>query len=410
MSINKHSIIFAVSLFFSVIFLIINLLFWFSFQYIQKENQQESLRRFLLADKIMRHEKSATLEHIMIQKSSISPQILLTKGRVVDELPFAKMVLFDGELYFLHTPPPVPLKNHIDIFRMPPPSHMKEEVLINTKKSDMWLVGLVIFMIDMLILFFFAYLMKKLIPLYNLKSAITLFRENDTHLNIKTDGYDEISQITREFNGVVGKMASIREARTLFLRNIMHELKTPIMKGSLISEDLEQKRLKQIFERMNYLIDEFSKIERFGSGEWELDIAKFRLVDILDHAFDLLLVNKKTFSVDGEENELQIDADFELFAIALKNLLDNALKYSKEKPVIYIKKDSIEICNSSEEIKRGNIDFSKPFNREYENSSNGLGLGLYLSNAVLNKHGYTLLYKYENNLSCFIINFTKGER
>lgn len=55
-------------------------------------------------------------------------------------------------------------------------------------------------------------------------------------------------------------MASIKEARSLFLRNIIHELKTPIMKGSLISEDLEQTRLGQIFERMNYLLDEFSKI------------------------------------------------------------------------------------------------------------------------------------------------------
>lgn len=376
----------------------------------QKEQYQDSFRRFLLADKIMRHEDNTTLEHLMVKKSSISFQTLLAEGRVIDELPFAKMVYFEKELYFIHIPPPPPQHHINDIFRMPPPPQKHEfadtQVLQNTKKSDMLFVGVVMFMIDMLILFFFVYLIKKLIPLYNLKSAITLFKEDDTHLNIKIDGEDEISQITREFNSVISKMASIKEARSLFLRNIIHELKTPIMKGSLISEDLEQTRLGQIFERMNYLLDEFSKIERFGSGEWKLNIAEYRLVDILDHAIDLLLVDKGAFSIEGEENSILVDVDFELFAIALKNLLDNALKYSKDKSIIRIKKDSMEICNISDEIKKASIDFSKPFNREYENSSGGLGLGLYLTNAVLKKHGYTLSYKYENNLSCFIIDFT----
>lgn len=120
----------------------------------QKEQYRDSFRRFLLADKIMRHEDNTTLEHLMVKKSSISSQTLLAEGRVIDELPFAKMVYFEKELYFIHIPPPPP----------PPQKHefADTQVLQNTKKSDMLFVGVVMFMIDMLILFFFVYLIKKI--------------------------------------------------------------------------------------------------------------------------------------------------------------------------------------------------------------------------------------------------------
>lgn len=407
MSINRHSILFLVSLFFSTIFIVINILLFLGFKYIQKEWHQEQFRQFLLAHKIMHNEESVAIEHLLIKKSSISSKTLLKEGKVVDELPFAKMISLDGELYFIHIPPP-PLY-YKGILHMPPPPYaFRDEVLQSSKKSNTALVFGVFFIIDMLVLVFFIYLIKKLIPLYNLKNAIAAFREGDTHLNVKIDTDDEVSQITKEFNNVIAKIASIKEARTLFLRNIIHELKTPIMKGLLISEDLEQKRLKQIFDRMNYLLDEFSKIERFGSGEWELNIAKYRFVDILDHSIDILMCDKKMFIVEGKENELSVDADFELFSIAIKNLLDNALRYSKQKPIIKIKKDAIEICSYSSKIEEQKIDFSKPFNREYENSSSGLGLGLYLSNSVLRKHGFELKYIYKDEYNCFAI-FFKGD-
>ncbi|MDP2892923.1 MAG: ArsS family sensor histidine kinase, partial [Sulfurimonas sp.] len=203
------------------------------------------------------------------------------------------------------------------------------------------------------------------------------------------------------------KIASMREARSLFLRNVLHELKTPIMKGSLTCESLEssheQERLNRIFVRMNYLLDEFAKIERFSSGAWSLRRVEYRFVDILDHAYDLLLCDRDTFTLKGEESGLIVLVDFELFAIALKNLLDNALKYGRGKPTVVISEHSIEICSFGDEMPEAKRDFSKPFNRAYEGSSTGLGLGLYLTNSIVQKHGFTLKYSYQDELNCFEI-------
>ncbi|OHD99687.1 MAG: hypothetical protein A3E21_07710 [Sulfurimonas sp. RIFCSPHIGHO2_12_FULL_36_9] len=406
---NKHSVLTIISLFFLFIFTLINALFWVALEYTQKRHEEEQLRRFFLAERVIHERDETTLKHLMIRPSSMSSATLLEKGEVILELPFAKMLKYGGKSFFIHLPPPRPpfgfKEPHPDF--IPPPNFRGGEVLEDISEQDFFLLWAVVAGIDTLILIFFAYLFRKLLPLYRLKNAIRMFKEGDISLDAPSNGKDEISEVTKEFNLVLEKIASMREARSLFLRNVLHELKTPIMKGSLTCESLEpsheQERLGRIFVRMNYLLDEFAKIERFSSGAWSLSRVEYRFVDILDHAYDLLLCERDTFTLKGEESGLIIWVDFELFAIAIKNLLDNALRYGKEKPTVVISIDSIKIYSLGDEIPEAKRDFSKPFNRAYEGSSAGLGLGLYLTNSIVQKHGFTLKYFYQNGLNCFEI-------
>lgn len=301
--------------------------------------------------------------------------------------PHGKM-LFDHRVF---APPPMP---------PPPPS-------VNLTSSALIPIWIVFIAIDLLILAFFAYLIKKLSPLHRLKNAIIDFKEGDTRLNVPIEGKDEISQITYEFNHALEKIASMKEARALFLRNILHELKTPIMKGSLTADCIDaspdQERLKRIFNRMDYLLGEFSTMERFSSGEMTINLREYRFVDVLDHTCDILMCDKKNITVKGEDSALIINADFELFAIALKNLLDNAFRYSESKPTIIILAHAIEICSLGDPLSEENRTFTKPFNRTYEGAMAGLGLGLYITHSILRKHGYKLEYQHISGLNCFRI-------
>jgi len=409
LSINKHSVLTIISLFFLFIFTLINALFWVALQYTQKRHEEEQLRRFFLAERVIHERDETTLKHLMIRPSLIPSATLLEKGEVIIELPFAKMLEYEGKTFFIHLPPPKPpfgfKEPHPDF--MPPPSFRDIEVLEDVLEQESLLLWAIVAGIDTLILIFFAYLFRKLLPLYRLKNAIRLFKDGDISLDAPSNGKDEISEVTKEFNFVLEKIASMKEARSLFLRNVLHELKTPIMKGSLTCESLEpsheQERLGRIFARMNYLLDEFAKIERFSSGAWSLNRVEYRFVDILDHVYDLLLCDRDTFTLKGEESGLIVLVDFELFAIALKNLLDNALKYGRGKPTVVISEHFIEICSLGDEMSEAKRDFSKPFNRAYEGSSTGLGLGLYLTNSIVQKHGFMLKYSYQDESNCFEI-------
>lgn len=367
------------------------------------------MHRFGFAMKLMLHPSGdfeEELKHLIIAPSKISSKVIKKEGKTLSELPFGKIIEYKQRVYFVKaSPPPPPPFMRGELPPPPPPKYFDNFALEDLKKESLWLLWVTFASIDLLILLFFGYIIKKLLPLHNLKNAIVNFSDQDTFLNLPLSGRDEISQITKEFNSVLQKIASMRQARSLFLRNILHELKTPIMKGSLTTDCLEvsehQERLKRIFERMNYLLGEFSKMERFNSGEWQLNLREYRFVDLLDHICDLLLCDKESLVVIADEKSLILNVDFELFTIALKNLLDNALKYSNEKPIITLNENSIKICSVGDKLSDENRVFTKPFNRTYENSMSGLGLGLYITNAVVQKHGFKLDYDYVLGSNCF---------
>ncbi|ADR33923.1 integral membrane sensor signal transduction histidine kinase [Sulfuricurvum kujiense DSM 16994] len=413
---NNHSIIRLIILFFLLIFALINGLFWIAHNYFANEMQGDRMRRFALAERLIHHRSGdfgTELKQLMIAPSSLSPDFLRKNGITLEEFPFGRVMEHNGKIYFLKSPPPMnpfdrpPLM--FDPSLPPPPPFDRHDLMVleDLKVTSIWPIWTVFIMIDLLVLLFFIFILKKLTPLNRLKNAIMNFKEGDTRLDVPIGGKDEISQITHEFNLALEKIASMKEARALFLRNILHELKTPIMKGALSTDCLEesedQKRLKRIFNRMDYLLREFSTMERFSSGEMTINPQEYRFVDILDHTCDILMCEKKNIVIKGEDSALIINVDFELFAIALKNLLDNAFKYSDTKPTLFILQHAIEICSLGEPLPEENRTFTKPFNRTYESSMTGLGLGLYITNAILHKHGYRLEYHYDTGLNCFRI-------
>jgi two-component system OmpR family sensor kinase len=186
----------------------------------------------------------------------------------------------------------------------------------------------------------------------------------------------------------------------------MHELKTPIAKGKLIAELTENEKNKQrlgdIFARFEFLLSEFAKIERVTSSEFTLNTQEFRIVDAIDNALDLLMLDQASVTLDIQADTKQ-KIDFELFSIAIKNLIDNAIKYSDTHPIIQVEENTLNIISQGEQLDESL--FSTIFNREFEDSSSGLGLGLYITKSIVQKHGFTLEYQYRENNNIISIIF-----
>ena len=255
-------------------------------------------------------------------------------------------------------------------------------------------------LIDLAVLLFFFYVIRRIWPLRELKNSISSFSDGNFDIDTKTDAKDEIAEVSNEFDRAIKKIKELQESRNLFLRNVMHELKTPVAKGKLITDLLEDEknaqRLGRIFSRFEYLLGEFAKIERVTSNEVSLNKKRFRTVDILDNALDILMIDKEAITI-------KIEADFEMLSIALKNLIDNALKYGIGKPEITILRNWISVASGG-----GKLDsdlFKHVFNRKFEDSSKGLGLGLYIAKSIIYKHGFELEYLHTSQMNRFIIHF-----
>jgi two-component system, OmpR family, sensor kinase len=141
------------------------------------------------------------------------------------------------------------------------------------------------------------------------------------------------------------------------------------MEGSPITDALpmtqQSQRLQQIFFRMDHLLNEFVKIERFSSGKWEINLQEYRFVYIEDYACNLLLCEKSNVTVLGKETQLIVTVDYKLFAIALKNFIDNALKYSDAPPKILIEHSKITVQSKGAPLPPEKQKFDKLFNRSF---------------------------------------------
>ncbi|WP_294956801.1 ArsS family sensor histidine kinase [Sulfurovum sp.] len=265
---------------------------------------------------------------------------------------------------------------------------------------------IIVFAIVLLfILFLYLWIVQSLKPLSELKEKIKTFSEGNLDIRCASDKDDEIAEVANEFDHAVTMIRELIQSRQLFLRAIMHELKTPIAKGRLMSEMLPDEksraRMHSIFERMNLLIDEFAKIEKITSRNFDLHISPYKMSDLAEASIDILMVEnpERLVTIEIEEDYI-VKADFELFTLAMKNLLDNAIKYSTDKHVtVKIKKDRVEIINKGEALPETIENYFKPFHT----SKSGLGLGIYIVKSILDIHHMELAYRYEERNNIFTV-------
>ncbi len=279
-------------------------------------------------------------------------------------------------------------------------------ILQNKNKPKYPLKRIIVFtIVFILILMLYFWVVRSLKPLSELKNKIKTFSQGNLNIECKSSRQDEIAEVANEFDHAVHTIRELIQSRQLFLRAIMHELKTPIAKGRLISEMLpdekSKKRMHSIFERLNLLIDEFAKIEKITSKNFKLNVHSYKMSDLLEASIDMLMVDKPSqFITIQIKNDYIINVDFELFTLVIKNLLDNAIKYSKEKHVtVLIDTYKIDIINKGEELKEPLENYFKPFHT----SKGGLGLGIYIVKSILDIHHKNLKYIHKDGKNIFTI-------
>ncbi|EAI5646577.1 HAMP domain-containing histidine kinase [Campylobacter fetus] len=281
--------------------------------------------------------------------------------------------------------------------------------------NDSLLIGFIITIA--LFISLYVSIFKSLLPLKNLRDDIRKFAAGNMDSicckNNIIKGDDEIAEVAYEFNNAACKIKELIMSRQLFLRTIMHELKTPIGKGRIVSEMLDDEtqkdRLVAIFERLNILINEFAKIEQLLSKSYALQYENYHFSLILDQTKDILLLDDfdNKVSVDIKEDAL-LRVDFQLFSLAIKNLIDNALKYSDDKKAIIIcDEEYICIKNKGNPLEKPIEHYKQAFIRDNASKNTGMGLGLYIIEHICAMHKFGFLYEYTDGYHTFFITFKK---
>ncbi|KIM04398.1 MAG: histidine kinase [Sulfurovum sp. AS07-7] len=279
-------------------------------------------------------------------------------------------------------------------------------LLENKNKRFLPLKTFAVFLMFFIIMIaIYLWIQKSLKPLANLKDKIIKFSQGDLDIECSSQNNDEIAEVANEFNNAVIRIRELLNSRYLMLRTMMHELKTPIAKGRIASEMITDEKQKQriigAFDKLNFIIDEFIKIEQITSKHFKPDKKPYLISNLIEAGIDKLLIDNP-----GDHISLKIidndvwNVDFELFALTLKNLIDNGIKYSDTKKIeIEATKEKLIFTNQGLKLKNEIKTYFEPFHE----SSNSMGLGLYIVKSILDIHDLKFDYEYLNGNNIFTI-------
>lgn len=256
----------------------------------------------------------------------------------------------------------------------------------------------------LLILFFLFYQILR--PLQALKNSIDELKSGIFAKKLRVDSADEIGALFKAFNEMNEKISSMIKARELITRNIAHELRTPLAKINLaisLKEGAELKNdVKKYINSLNRISQNMLEFERIQNSnfklrddEFESESAVFEVLKYLDDELICLNVIKS----------VKIKGDLHLFSIAIKNLIENAIKYSVDGEVsVELNENGILFSNKGEPLKNDISYYFEPFYRGDVEQS-GYGIGLSLVKEIILLHKMEINYRYDCGKHNFYIKF-----
>ena len=257
-----------------------------------------------------------------------------------------------------------------------------------------------------LLFFLYRYIKRAMHPLQLLHKNIDKFSRGEVVEKADLEADDEVALVANAFCEAASTIDHLQKSRILFLRNIMHELKTPITRGKLITHTLDEsvkdkEKLLDTFSAMEAQLKELSDIEAITSKAQNLELKEYALIDIVENVYDILYFDEVETNISDEI----VKVDFNLFSVALKNLIDNARKYREPQSDILLKYEDgvISVINRGKPFSQDINQFFEPFRRDCtDERTEGFGLGLYIVSEVVKRHGFEFSHSYsdeEHNFS-----------
>ena len=288
--------------------------------------------------------------------------------------------------------------NYLDeeyILRTPDEKNLNEKNILN------FLVFLDIFVLFLI----FLYILNLLTPLKKITKEITNFANGELSSRININSKDEIGILADSFNKMATSLENSIKTREELLRDIGHELRTPIAKGKFAIEkidDFSQKELlKKIFIDLEILTNELIELEKLNLTK--LNLTTFSAETLIIESLEKLYLEDESKIEIKINEDFKISGDLHYLSTALKNLIDNALKYAISFPIIIeTNKNEISISNKGTKLSKELEYYLKPFTQELS-QRDGFGLGLSIVKKIMDKHGFQVDYSYENEFNIFKI-------
>ena len=253
-------------------------------------------------------------------------------------------------------------------------------------------------------------------PLEKMNHVAQSYAKGDFSSRVEVKSNDELGQLAASFNKMAKELKGIDDLRKSFVANASHEMKAPLasMRGFLeaiidgsVPEGEKDEYLKIVLDetkRLSNLVTNLLDLSKIESGNFPMSKRPFDVNELIRR----ILI---TFEgrIDGKELEIEVDfendvcmvyADRDHISQVIRNLLDNAIKFTPERGVIAIKsrtedgKAYISVADTGRGIPQEDLEhiwgrFYK-VEKAHTPGSEGTGLGLSIVKKIIEQHNCTI--------------------
>ena len=262
----------------------------------------------------------------------------------------------------------------------------------------------------LILLIAFLVVQKMISPIQTIQDGTTRIGSGELQHRITIKQKDELGVLAKEINLLAKNVQDMLEAKQRLNLGVSHELRSPITRARLQIEMLEQSQHKEELlneiNAMETIISNLLDSEAINYGHKKLDLKTFHIESKIKALISKApyLENIQT-SISSDINNLEIEADEVLFEVMLKNVLENASRFTpSNRALIELTLEEINSQSIHIPIRDFGPGFNKddlekvtePFFRTSQSrsrESGGFGLGLYLSKQIVLAHAGFLKIK-----------------
>lgn len=208
----------------------------------------------------------------------------------------------------------------------------------------------------------------------------------------------------------IEKTRQEKEIIQRYISDMAHQMKTPLssiamytdllLEGNITEIERQEflSRIKTGTEKLQWMMDCLVKISRLEAGVIELNPVPAKIKKTISDSINTVYMeaSRKNISVKTAEFEdISLLHDRKWTSEAITNILDNAIKYSPPDSEIYISVETLPVYTKIIITDNGigiypdelNSIFKRFYRGRNAKDTDGVGLGLYLANLILQKQG-----------------------
>jgi len=272
-------------------------------------------------------------------------------------------------------------------------------------------------------------------PITDISAVVRRYSKGEFDLRLEDEGEDEVAQLARSFNSMADELSDLEQTRRSFVANVSHELRSPLtsMRGFLeaiqdgtIPQEEQGKYLGIVIDetrRMSDMVNDLLNLARMESGQQVIHIQQFDVNELILRNLITFepRINARKLDVQANlsEEHCYVEADSGQIAQVVRNLIDNAIKFSPEGGVLEITVKSRNRSVAVVSVKDQGVGIPKEdiphiFDRFYKvekahtpSQQSGTGLGLAIVKRIIDQHDQDITVESGTWGTCFTFTLKK---